>query len=107
MAFIGVFEAMKMLSSHRALCCDRHQFCAKMTVSTYIVFKLLSLNIVVIMKNNIEWLLLPHAFAFCCLLWRLLGNYCRSGNFYCKNIFMVCTSHENKKTRNIILFYNG
>ena len=35
-AFIdqGEFEAMKTLSGCRALCCDNHQFRAKMTVST-------------------------------------------------------------------------
>ena len=32
-------------------------------------------------------------------------KYRRSGNFRCKNIFVVCANHENKKkTRNI--FYN-
>ena len=25
------------------------------------------------------------------------SNYCRSGNFRCKNIFVVLTNHENKK----------
>ena len=36
MAFIdqGEFEAMKTLSGRRAPCCDKHQFRAKMTVST-------------------------------------------------------------------------
>ena len=28
------FIAMKMLSGCKALCCDKHQFCDKMTVST-------------------------------------------------------------------------
>ena len=38
MAFIdqGQFEATKMLSRHRAPCCDKHQFCAKMMVNTQI-----------------------------------------------------------------------
>ena len=31
---LGGFEAMKMLSSCKAPHCDKHQFCAKMTVST-------------------------------------------------------------------------
>ena len=30
----NLFEAMKTLSGHRASCCDKHQFHAKMTVST-------------------------------------------------------------------------
>ena len=30
----GEFVAMKMSSDCRALCCDKHQFCDKMTVST-------------------------------------------------------------------------
>ena len=36
MAFIdqGEFEAMKTLSGRRAVHCDKHQFRAKMTVST-------------------------------------------------------------------------
>ena len=36
MAFIdqGEFEAIKTLSGRRAPCCDKDQFCAKMTVST-------------------------------------------------------------------------
>ena len=30
----GEFEVIETLNSHRALCCDKHQFHAKMTVST-------------------------------------------------------------------------
>ena len=30
----GDFEAMKTLSGYTAPCCEKHQFCAKMTVST-------------------------------------------------------------------------
>ena len=30
----GEFRAMKMLSGRIAPCCDKHQFCDKMTVST-------------------------------------------------------------------------
>ena len=30
----GKFVAMKMLSGCKAPCCDKHQFCDKMTVST-------------------------------------------------------------------------
>ena len=55
-AFIdqGKFEAMKTLSHHRPLRCDKHEFYAKMTVSTLIVFEISSLNIVVLtrMKNT-------------------------------------------------------
>ena len=38
MAFIdqAELEAVKKLSSRRAPCCNKHQFCAKMTVNTYI-----------------------------------------------------------------------
>ena len=35
----GEFEVANMLSGCRALCCDKHQFCAKMTVSTLKLFK--------------------------------------------------------------------
>ena len=51
MAFIdqGEFEAMNTLSHHRPLRCDKHEFCAKMTVSTLIVFEL---NIVVLTRMN-------------------------------------------------------
>ena len=31
---LGEFEATKTLSGRRALCCDKHQFCAKLTVSS-------------------------------------------------------------------------
>ena len=47
----GEFEAMKMLSGRRVPCCDKHQFCAKVTV-----FEISSLNVV--------GLLLLHTFAF-------------------------------------------
>ena len=30
----GEFVVMKTLSGYKALCCDKHQFCDKMTVST-------------------------------------------------------------------------
>ena len=36
----GEFEAMKTLSGRRAPCCDKHQFRAKMMVSTLTVFEL-------------------------------------------------------------------
>ena len=54
MAFIdqGEFEATKMLSSRRVLHCDNHQFCAKMTVSTWTVFKISLLNLVVWTKKK-------------------------------------------------------
>ena len=29
-------------------------------------------------------------------------DYRRSGNFCCKNIFVVCTNHENKNTKYIL-----
>ena len=32
--------------------------------------------------------------------------YCRSGNFRCKNIFVACANHENKK-HEIILQQNS
>ena len=55
-AFIdqGKFEATKTLSRHRPVCCDKHEFYAKMMVSTLIVFKISLLNIVVLtrMKNT-------------------------------------------------------
>ena len=49
MAFIdqGEFEAMKTLSGRRAPRCDKHQFRAKMMVSTQAVFEISLLNIVV------------------------------------------------------------
>ena len=40
-------EATKSLSGRRALHYDKHQFCAKMMVSTETVFELSLLNIVV------------------------------------------------------------
>ena len=36
----GEFVAMKTLSGHKALRCDKHQFCDKMAVSTSTVFKM-------------------------------------------------------------------
>ena len=42
----GEFEATKMLSGRRAQCYDKHQFCAKMKVSTQTVFEISLLNIV-------------------------------------------------------------
>ena len=55
-AFIdqGKFEAVKTLSRHRPPRCDKHEFYAKMTVSTLIVFEISLLNIVVLtrMKNT-------------------------------------------------------
>ena len=71
MAFIdqGEFEATKTLSGCRAPCCDKHQFCAKMTVSTQTVFKKSLLNIVVltrkkerIRKMEFSFSYLPHGF---------------------------------------------
>ena len=49
MAFIdqGEFEAMKTLDDRRAPRCGKHQFCAKMTVSTQAVLEISLLNIVV------------------------------------------------------------
>ena len=41
------FEAMKMLSGCRALCYDKHQFCAKTMVDTLTVFDISLLNTVV------------------------------------------------------------
>ena len=46
------FEAMKTLSVHRAPCCDKNQFCAKMTVSTSIVCEISLLNIVVVRRKK-------------------------------------------------------
>ena len=70
MAFVdhGEFEAMKMPIGHRAPHCDRGQFRAKIVVSTSTVCKI-SLNFVVITRNMRKIaLLLPHTFAFRCLL---------------------------------------
>ena len=54
MAFIdqGEFEAMKMLSGRRAPHCDKHQFRAKMTVSTQNVFEISLLNMVVLTRKK-------------------------------------------------------
>ena len=43
----GELVAMKMLSGRKTPCCDKHQFCDKMTVSTCTVFEISLLNIVV------------------------------------------------------------
>ena len=55
-AFIdqGKFEATKTLNRHRPPRCDKHEFYAKMTVSTLIIFEISLLNIVVLtrMKNT-------------------------------------------------------
>ena len=64
------FEAVKALGSHRALRCDKYQFCAKITVSTGTVFEL---SLFEQSGRNKERtismaLLLPHTFAFSCLL---------------------------------------
>ena len=40
------FETIKTLSGRRVLCCDEHQFRAKMTVSTQTVFEIPSLKTV-------------------------------------------------------------
>ena len=54
MAFIdqGEFEATKTLSRLKALHCDKHQFRAKMTVSTQTVFEISLLNIVVLTRKK-------------------------------------------------------
>ena len=81
MAFIdqGESEAMKTLMGHRALHCDKCQSCAKMTVSTQIVFEILLLNMVVLTRKNKRKkkriirkmaLSLPYTSAFSCLLRR-------------------------------------
>ena len=61
----GKLEAMKRLSGRRAPRCGRHQFRAKITVSTCNVFKLS------LFERNEEdlkmALSLPHTFAFSCL----------------------------------------
>ena len=70
MAFIdqGEFEAMKMLSGRRAPCCDKHQFRAKMTVSTETVCEISLLNLVVVTrKNNKNDTFATVHFAFSCL----------------------------------------
>ena len=71
MAFIDhcEFEAMKMLSGRRASHCDKHQFCAKMMVSTQTIFEISLLNIVVLTRKKIRKMALswPHTFAFSCL----------------------------------------
>ena len=43
---------MKTLSVRRAPRCDKDQFRAKMTVSTYTVFEISLLNIVVLTRKN-------------------------------------------------------
>ena len=69
MAFIdqGEFETMKMLDERRAPRCDKHQFRAKMTVSTQAVVEISLLNVVACLKKKMS-LLLPHTFTFSCLL---------------------------------------
>ena len=54
MAFIdkGEFKAKKMLNDCRALHCDKHQFCVKLTMSISIVFETSLLNIVVLTRKN-------------------------------------------------------
>ena len=54
MTFIdqGEYEAMKTLSGRRALHSDKHQFCAKMMVSTQTVFEISLLNIVVLTRKT-------------------------------------------------------
>ena len=47
---LGEFEAIKILSGLRALCCDKHQFHAKMAVRTQTVFEISLLNIVVLTR---------------------------------------------------------
>ena len=46
------FVAMKTLSGCKALRCDKHQFRDKMTVSTWTVFEISLLDIVVWKKKN-------------------------------------------------------
>ena len=57
MAFIdqGEFEAMKTLSGCRAPRCDKHQFRAKMTVSTQTFCEISLLNIVVLTRKKEEY----------------------------------------------------
>ena len=68
MAFIdqAELEAVK-LSSRRAPCCNKHQFCAKMTVSTYISLFEQSGHNEERKKIRKMALLLPHTFVFSCL----------------------------------------
>ena len=73
---LGEFEAIKILSGLRALCCDKHRFHAKMAVRTQTVFEISLLNIVVLTrktKNTKMVFLLPHTFALYSA--SLLGNY--------------------------------
>ena len=57
MAFIdqGEFEAVKTLSGCRAPHCDKHQFRAKMTVSTQTFCEISLLNIVVLTRKKEEY----------------------------------------------------
>ena len=48
----GDFEATKTLSSRRAPCHDKHQFCANMMVSTQIIFEISLLYIVVLTRKE-------------------------------------------------------
>ena len=72
----GEFVAIKRLSSCKAPCCHKHQFCAKMTVSTWTVFEISLLNFVVLTRMRKMALWLPHTFLFSCLLrgfWALMS----------------------------------
>ena len=51
----GEFEAMKTLSGRRAPRCDKHEFRAKMTVSTQTVLEMSLLNIVVSARKKEEY----------------------------------------------------
>ena len=50
----GEFRAMKTLSDPIAPSCDQYQFCDRMTVSTWTIFKISLLNIVVWRRKE-EW----------------------------------------------------
>ena len=51
-SLIDEFEAIKTMSGCRAPRCDKHQFSAKMTVSTQAIFEISLLNIVVLKRKK-------------------------------------------------------
>ena len=48
----GEFVAMKMLSGHKASRCDKEQFRDKISVSTWIIFEISLLNVVVLTRKK-------------------------------------------------------
>ena len=61
------FEAIKTLNGHRALHCDEHQFCAKITVITLTIFEISLLNLINMKESTQKMVLLLYTTHHFCI----------------------------------------